>query len=317
MFNPISIILKENNVEYIDEDSSIRDIYNSNVEKMSDAVLDSHDDFIKFQKDLFEKFKTEKTNFEDFTPQIMSKKVDLYSDSIFGVLNLTTTDKAVLKCIKNTHAQIKFIKQFYQKKPILKKNIYSSKGIGFKTIDIPTQEEYIATVKPYKHAWRDYDKLEDDELIQKFDKCYRSKEELLKEMFANIDFYFKPNTNHYASEYVDIYDEMNKSMVSMLENHKKKYGSIHRLLSDIHDKYTKDYSEDISELKLSTKPEKEKKKLLDIATHNYKVLSNSIIFMIDMISIFHRLQLKIVLMSYENYKELIQSIYDDILKDIE
>ena len=102
-------------------------------------------------------------------------------------------------------------------------------------------------------------------------------------------------------------------MMTMLSEHKKRYGEIRRLLTDIHDQCTKEYNEDLQALEKFKVTKEEKDAITSVANHNYKILSDSLMFMIDMVSIFHRIQLKILCMSYENYRAVIQLIYDDLM----
>lgn len=315
MFNPISVILREEEIYYIEEASSVKEIYHSNIEKISNTVIDAHDEFMRFQRKLMLKIKGKEPSIELTTSQLLSKKINIYSTGVFDMMRGQVTDnaKSLLKYIKNTNDQIVIIRKVFHKTPLLKRNLYSSRGIGFKTIELPTQEDYQKALIPYKQAWKQLEKLEEDELYKKFDKCYRSRENLIEEMFDKIEYYFKDNTNYYAAKYVDIYEDMNRDMINMLSNHKKRYKEIKDLLSEIHRKCTEEYNEDIQSLEKSIQNEKEKEKRRSIAIYNYKVLSDSILFMIEMVSIFHRIQLKILLMSYENYREVIQRIYDDIM----
>lgn len=316
MFNPLSIVLKNDAYEnYLEEAMSIRDIYNSNIESLSDAITDSHEKFIHFQEKIFEKIRGKEPRLEVTTSEILSHKLEKFSHGVFDVLRNKITDnsKALLKYIKNTKDQVELLKRIFSKpqNKTLANTLYVSKGIGFKTTELPTQEEYAEAISPYEDAWKRLDPLEEDELYNRFDKCYRSKELLMNEMFTNVKFYFEPDTPYKASEYVNTFDEMNKDMISMLSKHKEKYERVRKFLSYVNIKCTEEYNKDIENLKKSFDPDKEKK--IEIATHNYKVLSDTLIYMIDLVSIYHRIQLKILLISYENYKHVIQLIYDDCM----
>ena len=318
MFNPLSIVLNESSSirEYIQEASSVKDIYNDNVEKLSSAVVDAHETFLNVQRKIMEKIRGKKVILKDLTvSQLASRKLHIFSGAVSDILQSKVTDnsKTLLKYIKKTQDQIFIIKKMYKKSPVLGKELYASKGVGFKTTTLPTQEEYIKAITPYKKAWKELDPLQDDELFQKFNKPYRSRENLMEDMFEHIDYYFKPDTNYQAKEYVDLYDDMNKDMMTMLSEHKKRYGEIRRLLTDIHDQCTKEYNEDLQVLEKFKASKEEKDAITSVATHNYKILSDSIMFMIDMVSVFHRIQLQILCMSYENYRTVIQLIYDDLM----
>lgn len=320
MFNPLSIVLNEfsSNRECIQEASSVKDIYNNNVEKLSSAVIDAHETFLNVQRKVMEKIRGKEVKFENLTAsQLASRKLHIFSNAVSDILQnkVTENSKTLLKYVKKTQDQIFIIKKMYKKSPVLGNKMYASKGIGFKTTTLPTQEEYIKAITPYKKAWKELDPLQDDELFQKFDKPYRSQENLMEDMFEHIDYYFKPDTNYQAKEYVSLYDEMNKDMITMLSEHKKRYGEIRRLLTDIHDQCTKEYNEDLQRLEKFKASKEKKDAITSVANHNYKILSDSLMFMIDMVSIFHRIQLKILCMSYENYKTVIQLIYDDLMEE--
>ena len=323
-FNPISIILHENSSDakstYKKSIETIKDIYHSNVESISNAIIAAHQEFTNFQKNLFSKIQKNDFNIDKFTSDILSKKFDKASNGIFDILNdkITDNSQALLKYIKNTKDQITILKKYYGDPSNLRNAhaLYTSKGIGFRTINLPSNEQFIESIRPYSLAFRDMTILKNDSLFKKFDKCYLSSGALAEEMYDKIKYVFTPDKSYPAKSYIENYDITHKDMIAMLSEQKNRYKEIRDLLNDIHDDRTGAYDRFMVEInKKKTLEEDEKQKQKMIVINNYKILSDSLIKMADLITVYHRIQLKILLMSYENYREIIQNIYDDTIGD--
>lgn len=320
-FNPIAVILEEKSEEstYKKSIKTIKDIYHSNVESISNAITTAHKEFTTTLKTIFNKLRGNNFNVDLSTSDVISKKFDKVSSGVFDILNdkITENSKSLLQYIKNTKDQVTILKRLFSAPSNLNlsKTLYTSKGVGFRSITLPTNDQYIESTYPYSKAFRDFTPLEDDSLYKKFGRCYRTEQLLAEEMYDSITYYFKPDKGYPAQSYVDIYEEMNKDMISMLAEQKKRYAEIREMLNDIHDDRTGAYDRCIVELNQKNLPPNEKEEKKRIATHNYRILSSSLIKMTDMVTVYHRIQLKILLMSYENYKEIIQRIFDDYIGD--
>lgn len=320
-FNPIAVILQEKAEEttYKKSIKTIKDIYNSNVESISNAITTAHREFTTTLKNIFHKLRGNQFDVNLSTSDVIAKKFDKVSSGVFDILNdkITDNSKSILQYIKNTKDQVTILKKLFltPSNLSLSQTLYTSKGVGFRTIELPSNDQYIESIYPYSEAFRKYTSLDDDSLFKKFDTCYKSEQALAEKMYDKVTYYFKPDKGYPAHSYVDIYEDMNKDMISMLAEQKQRYAEIRAMLNDIHDDRTGAYDRCIVELNQKNLPPNEKEEKKKIVTHNYRILSNSLIRMTDMITVYHRIQLKILLMSYENYKEIIQKIFDDYIGD--
>ena len=321
-FNPITVILQEKAEEstYQKSIKTIKDIYHSNVESISNAIITAHKELINIQKNMFSEIKDEKykvTNTSVST--VLSKKFDRGSNIVFDILDnkITENTRSLLSYVKDTKNQIISLKKLFSSASNygLAKSLYVSKGIGFRTISLPDNSQYIESIHPYSKAFGEPVTLNDNDLFKKFDKCYTSKQYLSEKMYDSITYYFKPDKSYEAHLYVDIYDDMNKDMISMLSEHKKRYKEIREMIQDIHDDRTGAYDRYIIELDKKYISDNEREEKKRTATNNYRVLTNSLLRMIDLVTVYHKIQLKILLMSYENYKNIIQTIFDDYIGD--
>lgn len=316
MFNPLHVVLKEDNISYIQESAltSFRDFYNDRLLNLSNAVANSHRIFTDFRKNMIEKFHGKKFHKEVSTSQLLCRKVEIFYNTICDSLknNVSEDSKFILKHNKNTRDQLYILKNIFSKpNDVMKHRVYYSNGIGFRTLELPTKEEYIKAIYYHTDAYRKEYPIYEDILYSKFDKCYRTTEALSNEMYKSINFYFEEGKGYTAKEYVDIFDAMNRDMVNMLAEHKEKYAQIRSYINAVNKQCTEEYNSYLHEIDMLIKDKRDKEHRLALVTHNYKVLNAFLISLVDMVSIYHKIQLKILLMSYENYMDMINFIYDD------
>lgn len=318
MFNPLKVILKEDDTIDVFRNSNVIDYYHDNVNDVVNVFTTCKLHYNNIKKKVIEQSKDQNFTPELTTSQLISKKVQILSKGVFDCLQGKVTDnsKKLLQYVYKTKDQVYILKKIFSNpnnSPVANK-IYFSDGIGFKTTELPLKENYVKAGAAYNKAWHEKYPLYDDMLWIHFPTYYRSEEELNTHMHEHIDYYFKADKGYRAKEYVDIFDEMNQSMISMLKDHKEKYASIRGYLNHMNEASNTEYHRVITTIKASSMSKEEKEYKTSLATHNYKVFSSFLITMIDLVSVYHRIQLKILLMSYENYKNIIQKIFDDNMK---
>ena len=320
MFNPFKVLFNNQSVS-LDEESSLKDFYIDNVEDLSQKIIRQHKDYIEYQKELFQKIKKQETTPNDRGYEILHYKSDRFGNTIFDhVSNIAkVASTKIVKNLKNTTEQIRIIKAFYKRTQFrdLRERQYSCEGIGFETIDLPTLEEYGTAISPYKKAWKMMKPLPRDAIIRHFKDHFVEKGLMREVMEDKIQYYFKKDKAYSGKEIVDAYDDMNQDMFHMLARHKAKYKSIRKFLESVKEQASSQYEEDIFDIKKSSYlSQEEKDNTIEIATHNYSVLTNNLIVLTNMVAVYHNIQLKILITSYERYKRLIQKIYDDCIDEV-
>lgn len=309
VFNPIDIILKEDNTQSINEEQSLKDVYYANVDSIANAVSDCHKSFIDASKKILWKLRKKEAPKHVSIAELMAYKVDKFTNSICSILCNRVDKNAMylLKYIQRTDYQIHILKKILSNPNYRAFGdwIYFCKGVGFKTIDLPSIQEYSESISIHIEDYKKDDLIRSDVIIDELPKIYQTESALQKEMYDKIQYIFKEDTPYKIKEYVNVFDTMNKDLKDLLQKHKEQYISIKKLLNKVHDTCTEGYTDYMKSLEKEEDNEQKK----DIATKNYNVLSNNIIQLVDMITVFHRIQIKIIFMSYENYKEVISSIY--------
>lgn len=321
MFNPLKVLSSNHDDIYeIQEAESLSDLYFNDVNGFSNQIRSNHKELINYQKDLFTRLIDSKSETNEVAYKIITKKNKIYIDSTMEYLHgsVLRLSKFLIKHNKNTDEQIRIIKTFWSrsKYAAYKNKYYQARPIGFKTIELPTIEEYKEALEPYKRAWKLMKKLDNDSIIKRFKECFQSKTNLREKMNDEIEYYFKENKMYKAQEYVDKYDEMNEDMIRLLAAHKRKYEAIRNFLTDVRVKSASAYEEDIFDIKKTITDQQEREEIINTATYNYKILSNTLIFLTELVTVYHTTQLKILITSYTNYRKNIQEIYSDLMMEL-
>lgn len=323
MFNPLRVLLKENSQSdsFFNEEISLKDFYIDDVQNFSKKIVSQHKKFIDYQKSVFQNIKKNETLPNQKAYEILTYKSGKYTDAIFGHVTdgVYKTAQYLTEKLEDTKEQIRIIKACYNKSKylFLKEKVYSCSGVGFKTMELPTLEEYESVINVYRKAWKLRHPLDKDSITKHFDDYYIKKDKMRDEMYDEIEWIFKEDKPYRVKDFVEAYDDMNQQLISLLIRHRKKYTSIRDFLEEVRNYASSHYEEDITGIKSSLiLSQEDKDKMVNLATHNYQILSNSIILLSDMVAAYHNIQLKIIISSYSSYKKVIQKIYDNVIDEV-
>lgn len=314
MFNPINAVLPYDppKEEGLLEAKTLDVAYDSLMTSFLDMIKSSQEDWIATQKQMFRKLKNEYSDTDDYAYRIITTKYETFSDSIFGFLQDKAIDtmKLLYKHTTNSDQQVRTIKAFLKHDPALGRRCYPNNGrIGFKTIPLPSEKELASAFSGFSQAWSNMEPLQASIELKKLPEWFSSEGSVLQKMDDELEVSFEEGAEYPIKEYVDGYEPFKQDLRKMLADTKQRVASIKSFVGKIHARNAANYKAYIKQLHSLNLTKEEKDSLVSIAVHNYSILSQIYMSIVNGCSYYSAHLYSFMFGSCANYKDIIQTIY--------
>ena len=315
MFNPIKVVLPPKQEEPLVEEATLEKAYTSFSTGLFDVIRKSHAKMIDTQKSLFKSLKNAVSDADEYAYRIITTKYEIYSETIFDYLHskVVETMKLFYKNVTQTDQQVRVLKAAMKHDPALGYRSYAPNGdIGFRTISLPPQREFATAFSGFGQAWSNMEPMDRVEEFQKLPEWFKSESSIWERMDEHREIRFKKDLSYPLSDIISYYDRFKEGVKTTLETNRKQTADLKVFIKKIHDKNAVNFQAYIKQVNSLNLSKEEKNTMLDIAKHNYSLLSDLYTTIINGVCNYtHRLGYY-VSNSCIAYKELIQLIYSQV-----
>lgn len=320
MFNPIKVVLPPKQEEPLIEEATLEKAYTSFSTDLFDVVRDAHAKMIDTQKSLFKSLKGAVSDADEYAYRIITTKYETYSDTIFGYLYAKAIEvmKLFYKNVTQTDQQVRILKAAMKHDPALGYKSYVPNGdIGYKTISIPSKRELGTVFSGFGQAWSNMEPMDRVEEFQKLPEWFKSESSIWERMDEHREVRFKKDLSYPLSDIISYYDRFKEGVKATLETNSKQTADLKVFIKKIHDKNAVNFQVYIKQVNGLNLSKEEKNTMLDIAKHNYSLLSDLYTTIINGVCNYSHRSGYYIYTSLIAYKELIQLIYNQIYEEKE
>ena len=320
MFNPIKVVLPPIQEKPLVEEATLEKAYASFSTGLFDVVRDSHAKMIETQKSLFKNLKDKIEDADEYAYRIITTKYETYSETIFDYLYDKTIEamKVFYKNVPQSDQQVRILKAAMKHDQALGFRRYAPNAdIGFVTISLPSQNDLAKAFNGFGQAWSNMEPMNRVEEFHKLPEWFKSESSIWDHMDEHLEIRFEINKSYPLNDIISYYDKFKEGVKTCLDSSRKQTADLKAFIKKIHDNNALNfqaYLKQVNELNLS---KEEKDAMLNIANHNYSLLSDIYTTIINGVCNYsHRLGYYIYT-SIIAYKELIQLIYDQVYEEKE